>query len=133
MIIKIIVKHIFERSIIHFYNRIKYVNMDIKEVSNEKDLVDSINKIIELRKHLKSSDKKAIKKVLLEAKKIAPKEITALEWKNNENVIVDFAKLPLKQLYRKILQYQNGLKLHCLNKVSEAEFEKYLKKYGDCL
>ncbi len=68
---------------------------------------------------------------MLEAKKIAPKEITALEWRNKETVQVDLEKLPLPQLHRKIHQYQNGLKEYCLLKLSQKELEEYLKKYKD--
>lgn len=102
----------------------------MNELLDDKDLVDTLNKIIELRKYYKSTDKKAIKKVLLEAKKLAPQEITALEWSNNETHIVDLEKIPLEHLYRKIRQYQKGLKNHCLIKISEEKIEEYIKQYN---
>lgn len=105
--------------------------MEERHFYDDKDLIDALKKIVELQRHFRSTDKKAIKKALLEAKKIASKEITALEWRNKETVQVDLEKLPLPQLHRKIHQYQNGLKEHCLLKLSQKELEEYLKKYKD--
>lgn len=65
---------------------------------------------------------------LSDAQSTAGKEIQQIEYSQGDTIPTPWVYFPDQDLYRKLSQYQEGLRQHCINKVGEKAFEELLKK-----
>ena len=99
-----------------------------KEAKDVKDIKDAIKKIAALRRQINNPTRDGMINALSDAQSTAGKEIQQLEYSQGDTIPTPWVCFRDQDLYRKLSQYQDGLRLHCIKKVGEKAFEEMLKK-----
>ena len=100
----------------------------VKGAKDEKDILDAVKKIVALQKQMNSPTRDGMINALSDAQSTAGKEIQQLEYSQGDTIPTPWVCFRDQDLYRKLSQYQDGLRLHCIKKVGEKAFEEMLKK-----
>ena len=88
----------------------------IKNLNDQKDILETIEKIKKLQAQRQSPDRNGMIDALQDAKNKAPLAITALELSQGDTHWMPFANFSDADLYRKLSQYQQGLEAYCIEK-----------------
>ena len=99
-----------------------------EQAKEQKEIVDAIKKIKELRRHQQYPDRNGMISALMAAKQTAPMAITALEWMQGDTKLMPWDNFSDADLYRKLTQYQQGLKNYCVEKIGAKMFEELMKE-----
>lgn len=108
-------------------------NLDLnqaKDAKDVKDIEDAIKKIVALQKQINRPTRDGMINALSDAQLTAGKEIQQLEYSQGDTIPTPWACFPDQDLYRKLSQYQEGLRQHCIKKIGNEAFEKLLQKAG---
>ena len=84
----------------------------VRNSEDQKDILEAVEKIKKLQAQRQTPNRNGMIDALKDAKNKAPLEITALD----------------ADLYRKLLQYQQGLEHYCIEKIGEKAFDELMKK-----
>ena len=99
-----------------------------KQIEEEKEILDAIQKIKELQRQKQCPDRNGMISALSEAKQTAPLAITALELLQGDNRLMPWNSFSDADLYRKLGQYQQGLKNFCIEKIGKQLYDELMKK-----
>lgn len=99
----------------------------IKNIDDQKDILDAIEKIKKLRVQRQAPDRSGMITALQEAKNKAPMAITVLELVQGDTRWMPFAEFSDAELYRKLLQYQQGLENYCIEKIGKKLFDQLME------
>ena len=100
----------------------------VKGAKDEKDILDAVKKFVALQKQKNNPTRDGMINALNDAQSTAGKEIQQLEYSQGDTIPTPWVCFRDQDLYRKLSQYQDGLRLHCIKKVGEKAFEEMLKK-----
>lgn len=96
-------------------------NKDIKDI---KDILDAIKKMRALQEQINNPTRSGMTSALSDAQSIAREEILQVEYSQGDTVPTPWACIPYEDLYRKLSQYQEGLRQYCIKKVGEKAFKE---------
>ena len=99
-----------------------------KEAKDVKDIEDAVKKIAALQRQINNPTRDGMINALSDAQSTAGKEIQQVEYSQGDTIPTPWVCFPDQDLYRKLSQYQDGLRQHCIKKVGEKVFEELLKK-----
>lgn len=97
---------------------------DVKEVT---DITDIVKKIVALQRQINNPTRDGMINALMEAKLTAGVEIQQIEYSQGDTILMPWENFSNQDLYRKLSQYQAGLRQHCIKKVGEKALEEMLK------
>lgn len=100
--------------------------MESKDIEQMKDIKDAIDKIKKLQDQIENPSYDEMIKVLYEAKSIAPVEIMETELMQGDTRLMTWDQFSYSDLYRKLEQYQIGLRAYCISKIGKYAFEKLM-------
>lgn len=100
----------------------------IKNLNDQKDILEAIEKIKKLQAQRQNPDRNGMIDALQDAKNKAPLAITALELSQGDMHWMPFTNFSDADLYRKLLQYQQGLESYCIEKIGKKAFDELMKK-----
>ena len=100
----------------------------IKNLNDQKDILEAIEKIKKLQMQRKFPDRNGMISALQDAKNKAPLAITALELSQGDTHWMPFTNFSDADLYRKLLQYQQGLESYCIEKIGKKVFDELMNK-----
>lgn len=100
--------------------------MESKEIELIKDVRDAIDKIKKLQKQIDHPTREGMKKALSDAKASALVEIIATEISQGDTNFMLWDQFSDADLYRKLPQYQQGLRNFCISKVGQHTFEQMM-------
>lgn len=101
--------------------------MESKEMELIKDVKDAIDKIKKLQEQIDHPTREGMIKALCDARISAPMEIIATEFSQGDTKFMLWSEFSDRDLYRKLPQYQQGLKAFCISKVGEYTFEELMR------
>ena len=99
-----------------------------KEAKDVKDIEDAVKKIAALQRQINNPTRDGMINALSDAQSTAGKEIQQLEYSQGDTIPTPWVCFRDQDLYRKLSQYQDGLRQHCIKKVGEKAFEEMLKE-----
>lgn len=99
---------------------------DTKEVREIEDIIEQYSK---LQAQINNPTKEGMIEALSDAQNVARQEITMLEHSQGDIYPTRWSDIPYNDLYRKLVQYQQGLYNHAVNKFGEEVFKKLLKEH----
>lgn len=99
-----------------------------KDVQDQKDMVDAINKIEALQCQIKNPTRDGMINALRDAQSTAGDEIFQIEQSQGDTIPTPWVCFPDMDLYRKLSQYQEGIRQYCIKKIGQNAFEKLLKE-----
>lgn len=91
----------------------------VRNSADQKDILEAIEKIEKLQAQRQAPNRNGMIDALQDAKSKAPLEITDLEFSQGDTHWMPFASFSDAGLYRKLLQYQQGLERYCIEKIGE--------------
>lgn len=94
-----------------------------------KELEDLIDKYFKLQDQINSPTREGMIEALSSAQNVARHEIIMLEHSQGDIYPTRWSDIPYNDLYRKLVQYQQGLYNHAVNKFGEEVIEKLLKEH----
>lgn len=100
----------------------------IKNLNDQKDILEAIEKIKKLQAQRQNPDRNGMIDALQDAKNKAPLAITAFELSQGDTHWMPFANFSDEDLYRKLLQYQQGLEAYCIEKIGKKAFDELMRK-----
>jgi len=100
----------------------------IMDKDEQKDILEAIEKIKKLQAQRQALNRNGMIDALQDAKNKAPLEITALEFSQGDTHWMPFTNFSDADLYRKLLQYQQGLEGYCIEKIGKKVFDELMKK-----
>lgn len=100
----------------------------VRNSEDQKDILEAVEKIKKLQAQRQTPNRNGMIDALKDAKNKAPLEITALEFSQGDTHWMPFTNFSDADLYRKLLQYQQGLKHYCIEKIGEKAFDELMKK-----
>lgn len=101
--------------------------MESKEMKLFKDVKDAIDKIKKLQEQIDRPTREGMIKALSDAKTSAPIEILATEISQGDTNFMLWEQFSDADLYRKLSQYQQGLKAFCISNVGQYTFEQLMR------
>lgn len=99
-----------------------------KDVQDQKDMVDAINKIKALQCQIKNPTRDGMINALRDAQSTAGDEIFQIEQSQGDTIPTPWVCFSDRDLYRKLSQYQEGLWRHCMKKIGKKALEELLKE-----
>lgn len=100
----------------------------VRNSEDQKDILEAVEKIKKLQAQRQTPNRNGMIDALKDAKNKAPLEITALEFSQGDTHWMPFTNFSDADLYRKLLQYQQGLERYCIEKIGEKAFDELMKK-----
>lgn len=98
-----------------------------KDVKDVTDIADIVKKIAALQRQLNNPTRDGMINALIDAKFTAGAEIQKIEYSQGDTIPMPWESFSNQDLYRKLSQYQAGLRQHCIKKVGEKALEEMLK------
>lgn len=98
-----------------------------KDTRDKKDILDAVKKIVALQKQINSPTRGGMINALSDAQITAGDEIQQIEYSQGDTIPTPWACFPNQDLYRKLSQYQEGLRQYCIKKIGKKAFEELLK------
>lgn len=105
--------------------------MESKEIDIMKDVKDAVDKINKLQEQINHPTRNEMIKALIDAKSTAPVEVTVTEFIQGDTQFMMWDDFSDADLYRKLTQYQEGLKVFCISKVGEYTFNQIMNNKKD--
>lgn len=99
-----------------------------KGTKDEKDIIDAVKKIVALQKQMNNPTRDGMINALSDAQLTAGEEIQQLEYSQGDTIPTPWVCFPDQDLYRKLSQYQEGLRQHGIKKIGKKMFEELLKE-----
>lgn len=99
-----------------------------KDVQDQKDMADVINKIAALQCQIKNPTRDGMINALSDAQSTAGDEIFQIEQSQGDTIPTPWVCFSDRDLYRKLFQYQEGVRQHCIKKIGQKAFEELLKE-----
>lgn len=106
----------------------------VKNSRDSKDIVDAVKKFAALQAQIKNPTRDGMIYALSDAQSVAGDEILQIEHLQGDTIPTPWSCFPNQELYRKLPQYQEGLRQHCIKKIGQKAFEELLKemvKHGE--
>ena len=100
---------------------------DTKEAKEIKDLIE---KYFKLQNQINNPTRDGMIEALSGAQSVAQQEITMLEHSQGDIYPTLWSDFSYNDLYRKLIQYRQGLYVHAANKLGEEAFKKMLKEHA---
>ena len=108
--------------------------MEILERFSAGKETEEIEKFVEvyfkLQTQINNPTRDGMSKALSEAQSVAGQEITGLERSQGETQLTPWSYIPYDYLYRKLTQYQQGLRIYAVKKYGEEKFKKLIEEYA---
>lgn len=98
-----------------------------KDAKDVIDIADVVKKIVALQRQLNNPTRDGMINALIDAKFTAGAEIQQIEYSQGDTILMPWENFSNQDLYRKLSQYQAGLRQHCIKKVGEKALEEMLK------
>ena len=98
-----------------------------KDVKDVKEIADAVKKIVALQRQIKKPTRDGMINALSDAQSPAGTESQQVEYSQGDTIPTPWVYFSDQDLYRKLSQYQEGLRQHCIKKVGEKAFEELLK------
>ena len=102
---------------------------DTEKVKDIKEIFDVFEHYLKLELQIQNPDRNGMIDALSNAKITAQSEITNLEFQQGDIYYMPWECFADQDLYRKLSQYQIGLKNHLMSKLGEKVFNEMLKRY----
>ena len=102
-----------------------------KDAKDKKDIEDAVKKIAALQKQINNPTRDGMINALSDAQLTAGDEIQQIEHYQGDTIPMPWSYFPNQDLYRKLSQYQEGLRQHCIKKIGKKALEDLLKKAGE--
>lgn len=99
-----------------------------KDGKDMKDVADAVKKIMALQSQIKEPTRNGMINALRDAKFTAGVEIQQMEYSQGDTIPMFWDDFSDQDLYRKLSQYQAGLRQHCIKKIGEKALEELLKE-----
>ncbi len=99
-----------------------------KDAQDQKDIMDAVKKIKALQWQIKNPTRDGMINALRDAQSTAEDEIFQIEQSQGDTIPTPWVCFPDQDLYRKLSQYQEGLRQHCIKKIGQKAFEELLKE-----
>lgn len=99
-----------------------------KEIQDQKDMLDAINKIAALQCQIQNPTRTGMINALSDAQSTAGDEIFQIEQSQGDTIPMPWACFSDRDLYRKLSQYQEGIRQYCIKKIGQKAFEALLKE-----
>lgn len=99
-----------------------------KEIQDQKDMLDAMNKIVALQYQIQNPTRDGMINALSDAQLTARDEITQIEQSQGDTIPMPWACFSDSDLYRKLSQYQEGVRRYCIEKIGQKAFEELLKE-----
>ena len=99
----------------------------VKDDKDKKDILDAVKKIEALQKQISNPTRDGMIKALSDAQLTAGDEILQIEYSQGDTIPIPWNRFQNPDLYRKLSQYQEALRLHCIKKIGNKAFEELLK------
>lgn len=99
----------------------------VKDAKDEKDILDAVKKIVALQAQIKNPSRDGMINALKDAQSTAGDEIQQIEYSQGDTIPTPWVCFPNQDLYRKLSQYQEGLRQHCIKQIGKKAFEELLK------
>lgn len=106
------------------FEQMKDMMNDIKDIE---DIADAVKKFVALQKQMDNPTRDGMITALSDAQSTAGEEIQQLEYSQGDTIPTPWICFPNQDLYRKLSQYQEGLRQHCIKKVGEKALEEMLE------
>ena len=98
-----------------------------KKAKDVKDIEDAVKKITALQRQINNPTRDGMINALMDAKFTAGAEIQQIEYSQGDTILMPWENFSNQDLYRKLSQYQAGLRQHCIKKVGEKTLDELLK------
>ena len=99
----------------------------VKDTKDKKDILDAIKKIAALQKQISNPTRDGMINALNDAQLTARDEIQQIEYSQGDTIPTPWVCFTSQDLYRKLSQYQEGLRQHCIKQIGKKAFEELLK------
>ncbi len=99
-----------------------------KDAQDQKDIIDAVKKIEALQWQIQDPTRDGMINALRDARLMAESEIFQIEQSQGDTIPTPWWCFSDQDLYRKLSQYQEGLRQHCINKIGQKAFEELLKE-----
>lgn len=99
-----------------------------KETKDIKELKDAVKKFVALQNQRNNPTREGMITALSDAQSTAGKEIMQVEYSQGDTIPTPWNCFSYQDLYRKLGQYQEGLRQYCIKKFGEKAFEKLVKE-----
>lgn len=104
---------------------------DLKEMKDNKELFDIVEKIIKLEHQMKFPDRNGMIEALSDAQSVACNEIVQNIQQHGGNVYEkSWDIITNQELYSMLPQYKQGLINHGFAKIGKGAFEKLMEEYS---
>ena len=102
--------------------------MENCEIRLRKEATEAILKMIELQRQIECPSRQGMIIALSSAQATAGEDIKKVEVSQGETVLTPWENISDNTLYKKLTQYQLGLRNYCINKVGHQIFEEIKKE-----
>lgn len=102
----------------------------ISETKETKEAIELLEKYFKLQAQINNPTRFGMIDALSGAQNVARPEITSLEQSQGDIYPMPWTSFQDRDLYRKLVQYQQGLYNHAVNKLGEEAFKKLLTEYA---
>ena len=102
--------------------------MDEHDARTLKEVTEILDKIKKLQQQIDHPDRQGMIAALSDAQSTAPVEIRLVEFAQGDNTPMMWECFPTSDLYRKLSQYQAGLRARGIAKIGERAFNELLKE-----
>ena len=109
--------------------KIENIVKDTEKTKEAKEYAEIFEHYIKLERQMQNPDRNGMIDALKNARVTAQSEITNLELQQGDIYYIPWEFFPDRDLYRKLSQYQNGLRNHLISKIGEKAFNELLKNY----
>lgn len=99
-----------------------------KDIKDKKDIGDAVKKLCALQKQINNPTRDGMIKALSDAQSTAGYEIQQIEYSQGDTIPTPWVCFSEQDLYRKLSQYQEGLRQHCIKQIGKKAFEELLKR-----
>ena len=99
----------------------------IKDAKDGKDILDAVGKIVALQQQLNNPTRDGVIWALQDARAVASDEIRQIGHDQGDTILMPWEYFSNQDSYRKLSQYQNGLRQYCIKKIGQKAFEELLK------
>ena len=103
-------------------------NQNWQHIQDAKEIMDAIEKLKALQRQQQVPDRHGMISALSDAKQTAPLAITVLELMQGDTKLMPWDNFSDADLYRKLTQYQQGLKNYCVEKIGAQLFDELMKE-----
>lgn len=104
---------------------------EVKTEKDHQDIMNAVNMIVALQQQVNHPTREGMIRALSDAQSVAGDEIRQIEDFQGDTIPMPWSCFLDHDLYRKLSQYQEGLRQHCIKKVGQKALEELLKEADD--